>query len=118
MKMIIGEVRPSEGSIAVDGGVAICPQFDSYLASEMTIAEHLKFFSYIDGREPEQTAAICEAFIRDLMLEEPINKQMRNLSGGNARKLAIAIALMSPASVVLLDEPTSSLDPLARHAAQ
>jgi ABC-type multidrug transport system ATPase subunit len=78
----------------------------------------MKFFSYIYGRKPEETGEQCDEFLHELMLEEHIDKQMRTLSGGNARKLAIAVALMSPANVVLLDEPTSSLDPLARHAAQ
>jgi ABC-type multidrug transport system ATPase subunit len=118
MKMIAGEIPPSAGVISVEGGVAICPQFNSHLTNEMTIAEHFKFFSYIFGRSPDATAAQCQELVHELMLEDHIDKPVGNLSGGNARKLAIAIALMSPARVVLLDEPTSSLDPLARHAAQ
>jgi ABC-type multidrug transport system ATPase subunit len=43
---------------------------------------------------------------------------MRMLSGGNAWRLVLTMALLSPVRVVLLDEPIGSLDPLARHAAR
>jgi ABC-type multidrug transport system ATPase subunit len=118
MKMIIGEVPPSSGSVTVDGAVAICPQFNSHLTNEMTVEEHFKFFSLIYGLDPSAAEAARDRFVHELVLEDHIDKEIKNLSGGNARKLAIAISLLSPARVVLLDEPTSSLDPLARHAAQ
>jgi ABC-type multidrug transport system ATPase subunit len=118
MKMITGEIPPSSGTVNVDGHVAICPQFNTHLTNEMTIEEHFTFFGHIFGLTLERVSRKQDEFVRELMLEEHLGKQMKNLSGGNARKLAIAIALLSRAHVVLLDEPTSSLDPLARHAAQ
>jgi ABC-type multidrug transport system ATPase subunit len=118
MRMIIGEIPPSSGSITVDGSVAICPQFNSHLTNELTVEEHFKFFSFIYGLRPTERQEARDRFVHELVLEDHLDKQMKNLSGGNARKLAIIIALLSHARVVLLDEPTSSLDPLARHAAQ
>jgi ABC-type multidrug transport system ATPase subunit len=58
---------------------------------------------------------LSERFIRELELEQDKDKMVKDLSGGNARKLALAISLLSPSDIVLLDEPTSSLDPLVRH---
>jgi ABC-type multidrug transport system ATPase subunit len=118
MKMMTGEIPPSSGIVKVDGRVAICPQFNSHLTNEMTIEEHFTFFGHIFGLEQEKVIQEQDRFVRELMLDDHLGKQMKNLSGGNARKLAIAITLLSRARVALLDEPTSSLDPLARHAAQ
>jgi ABC-type multidrug transport system ATPase subunit len=47
-------------------------------------------------------------------LENIIDKPLRELSGGDVRKLAIAMCFLGPAKIVLLDEPTASLDPVAR----
>jgi ABC-type multidrug transport system ATPase subunit len=118
MRMIIGEIPPSSGAITVDGAVAICPQFNSHLTNELTVEEHFKFFSFIYGLRPAEGREARDRFVHELVLEDHLDKQVKNLSGGNARKLAIIVALLSHARVVLLDEPTSSLDPLARHAAQ
>jgi ABC-type multidrug transport system ATPase subunit len=118
MKLITKEIPPSSGFVEVDGKVAICPQFNTHLTNEMTIEEHFKFFSFIFGLQRNDAEHKQEQFIQELVLQEHLGKQMQTLSGGNARKLAIAITLLSRAHVVLLDEPTSSLDPLARHAAQ
>jgi ABC-type multidrug transport system ATPase subunit len=118
MKMITEEIPPSSGSISVEGRVAICPQFNSHLTNEMTVTEHFKFFTYIFGLDGEMAARECDRFVEELALGDHLDKELAELSGGNARKLAIAVAMLSPAKVVLLDEPTSSLDPLARHAAQ
>ena len=53
--------------------------------------------------------------IETLGLDEYADKVMSELSGGNQRKVSVAIAFLSNARIVLLDEPTSSLDPIARH---
>jgi ABC-type multidrug transport system ATPase subunit len=118
MKLITGEIPPSSGFVNVDGTVSICPQFNTHLTNEMTVNEHFTFFAYIFGVPPQAGARARDRFVRDLVLGEHVDKQVQTLSGGNARKLTIAIALFSNARVVLLDEPTSSLDPLARHSAQ
>jgi ABC-type multidrug transport system ATPase subunit len=111
VELVVG--APEEvGAVEVDGEVVMVPQFNSHLTEEMTAEEHFKLFGHIygiDGTEARQR------FVTELGLEEHVLKPVRTLSGGNARKLAIAVAMMSPAEVVLLDEPTASLDPVARH---
>jgi ABC-type multidrug transport system ATPase subunit len=124
LKMITAEIPVSSGTIQVDGldvgrsttgRIAICPQFNDHLAAELTIAEHFRIFSMIYDFSPAEAHEITEQIVADLMLEEHRDKPIKELSGGNARKLAVALALISPATIVLLDEPTSSLDPIVRH---
>jgi ABC-type multidrug transport system ATPase subunit len=118
MKMLVGEIPPSSGLINVDGDIAICPQFNTHLTNEMTIDEHFALFSLLHGLPHKEADDIQGRLVSELLLGDHVSKPVKKLSGGNARKLAIAMALFSPARIVLLDEPTSSLDPLARHAAQ
>jgi len=56
----------------------------------------------------------CASLIGLLDLSDHVNKMCRTLSGGNKRKLSVAIALVGSPVVVLLDEPTSGMDPKAR----
>jgi ABC-type multidrug transport system ATPase subunit len=125
IRMITGTLPCSAGTIEINGSdeldptaISICPQFNDHLTSEMTITEHFSFFGDIFGLDADEAIALRERFVTSLVLGEHVGKRVGSLSGGNARKLAIAISLMAPTNVVLLDEPTSSLDPLARHAVQ
>ena len=55
-----------------------------------------------------------EAAIQDLDLQDQRKKQSGNLSGGNKRKLQVAIALLGNPPIILLDEPSAGMDPEAR----
>jgi ABC-type multidrug transport system ATPase subunit len=120
IKMITGEIPTSAGVIEIMGQpsgscpglISSCPQFNDHLTDEMTVDEHLKLFSMIFGVDND--GEISEQLIADLDLTEHRSKPVKELSGGNARKVALAIALLAPSRVVLLDEPTSSLDPMIR----
>jgi ABC-type multidrug transport system ATPase subunit len=64
---------------------------------------------------PEDAAGATDRLISILELEDVKDKPIRELSGGDVRKLAIAMSFLGPAKIILLDEPTASLDPVARH---
>ena len=125
IKMITSLIPPSEGTILVNGEdiadglepntLAICPQFNSHLCMEMTVMEHFKLYSMIYQLDKYDFRSNTERLLDGLGMNHYKNKPAGELSGGEQRKLAIALAFLSPATIVLLDEPTSSLDPVARH---
>lgn len=118
MKMITNEIPASSGTIRINSNfnqneISICPQFNDHLTNEMTPMEHFKIFSQLYNLDASQ---FLNTIIEKLELEEHKDKIVKELSGGNARKVAVALALINPSDIVLFDEPTSSLDPMARHA--
>lgn len=125
MNMIMSNIPPSHGKIEIDGVdiaqsserqmLSICPQFNDHLTNELTPVEMIRFFGKIFNLPQERVDVFINEYIPLLELEEHKDKTVQELSGGNARKLAVLIAFMSPADIILLDEPTSSLDPVARH---
>lgn len=125
MKMILGEEPHSNGFIEIEGKnidyefdqqqIAICPQFDDHLSNDLTGIENLKFFCKIYNKTKEETKNIINMLVNQLDVEEHKDKLHNELSGGNRRKFCVAVAFLSDAPIILLDEPTSSLDPIARH---
>lgn len=93
--------------------VGYCPQFDP-LIDQMTVLETMKMFAYLRGIKPRLVKQTCLSLISLLDLTEHMSKMCYTLSGGNKRKLAVAVSLIGSPSVVLLDEPTSGMDPRTR----
>jgi ABC-type multidrug transport system ATPase subunit len=80
----------------------------------MTVSEHLWFYAKLKGVPPNKRGGMVEKSIRELNLKDHRNKQAGTLSGGNKRKLSVAIALLGNPPIVLLDEPSAGMDPEAR----
>jgi len=124
IKMITGMLPPSFGTIEVNGIdisqsidstiLSICPQFNSHLCGEMTPYEHFLMYQYIYQIDQFEAELRTTRLINLLGLGHYADKPVRELSGGEQRKLAIALSFYGPASIILLDEPTASLDPVAR----
>lgn len=76
--------------------------------------EHLWYYTKIKGVPQKLRRAMVERQLRELNLRGHRGKTAQTLSGGNKRKLSVALALLGNPSIVLLDEPSAGMDPKAR----
>ena len=88
------------------------------LFPDLTVQEHIEFFSRLKGLYAKYPKAEAQEKIQqsieDVALLEKRNTLSKNLSGGMKRKLSVAIAFSGDSKTVLLDEPTSGMDPFSR----
>ena len=124
-KCITQELSPTHGRIYINGRdmrnnfselssvFGYCPQFDA-IFEYMTVYENLEFYGKIKGIKKEYLEKVINAMIEEMSLGEFITKIAGKLSGGNKRKLAVAISFLCSPPIVLLDEPSTGMDPEAR----
>ena len=124
-KCITQEISPTNGEIFLNGkksnnnfGKIInkfgyCPQYDA-IFEYMTVYENLEFYSKLKGVKQECLQSLINAVIYEMRLEEFIKKMAGRLSGGNKRKLSVAISMLCNPPIILLDEPSTGMDPEAR----
>lgn len=127
MSMLTGMINPTSGSAIINGkdirreindvraSLGLCPQHN-ILFDELTVKEHLVFFSQLKGLDSKAVNDEVEKYVNLIGLMPKINSLSKTLSGGMKRKLCVCIALCGRSKVVLLDEPTSGMDPASRRA--
>ena len=92
----------------------ICPQQNVYFKF-LTLREHLVLFNELKRVLRKRTDGYSgQQLIDALNLKSDVDKEAINLSGGTLRRMVLAMALIGPNDVLLLDEPTAALDPKVR----
>lgn len=95
--------------------MGVCPQHD-VLFDDLTVYEHLEFFGKLKGVSRSDLHAAVMTAIEEVQLTPKIMVKSSELSGGQRRRLSLAVALIGDSKVVFLDEPTSGVDPFSRRA--
>ena len=121
LSMLTGLIPPSEGQAQifdkdlftqmnqVRTNMGVCPQHD-ILFDLLTPREHLDVFCDFKGVDPAIKTSEIAKVIDDIDIGAKADSKSQDLSGGNRRKLSVAIALVGGSKFVLLDEPTAGMD--------
>ncbi|MCL2636114.1 MAG: ATP-binding cassette domain-containing protein [Betaproteobacteria bacterium] len=126
LRLCLGLTAPDSGTIVLDGHaiplaaqtarvrVGVVPQFDN-LDPDFTCRENLLVFGRYFGLSDATIAARIPSLLEFAGLGGKAEARLATLSGGMKRRLTLARALVNDPHVVFLDEPTTGLDPQARH---
>lgn len=123
--ILTGFHKPDLGSTFIEGFdidgemeaihkmIGVCPQFDC-LWSDLTVEEHLLFYLRIRGMPRSLEQQYVQSALEKIHLAEARDKKVIELSGGMKRRVSIGIAVAGSTRLVILDEPTTGLDPINR----
>ena len=84
------------------------------LYDDIYAIDHIRFFGRIKGLSEEELEREIKEIAEKTKIQDELQKFVKNLSGGNKRKISLACALIGGSDILFLDEPTSGLDPLSR----
>ncbi|XP_074016380.1 ATP-binding cassette sub-family A member 10-like [Numenius arquata] len=124
IKMITGETTLTAGQVLMKRGdgatshlqdhapafLGYCPQ-ENPLWPDLTVQEHLRVYAAVKGVCKEDTAAAVDRIVNALQLQDCLKKKTRKLSAGTSRKLCFAVCMLGNPTVLLLDEPSTGMDP-------
>ena len=125
MKMLTGDELPTSGTASINGYDVItqtssiqkergfCPQTDPLL-DMLTGREQLTLFARLRGIPARFVGEVVWSLLDRLGLGKICDRRCGSYSGGNKRKLSLAIAMVGDPSVLFLDEPSTGMDPVSR----
>ncbi len=125
LRILLGLLKPTDGTVVYSRGdehvdferirsaVAYMPQTQS-LYPDLSIGEHLDFFKDLYGISSDLYEQKRDELLRITRLDEFIERPAGQLSGGMYKKLGLMCALLRSPQVMLLDEPTTGVDPISR----
>ncbi|XP_075742280.1 phospholipid-transporting ATPase ABCA3 [Rhipicephalus microplus] len=122
MSAITGLLKPTSGVIEFPGGdgdahnsTGFCQQFD-VLFPDLTVREHLVYFGQLRNVDSEELNKSIDKTLEAVKLTDKACSFPSQLSGGMKRRLSISIALVARPKLLILDEPTTGMDPETRRS--
>jgi lipooligosaccharide transport system ATP-binding protein len=126
MRMISCALPPTSGQLDVLGTpvtsdprgikarMGVVPQEDN-LDEDITVLDNLLIHARYHGHKPRNARSTALELLEFMELSEKKDQEIRELSGGMKRRLMIARGMLNAPEILILDEPTTGLDPQARH---
>ncbi|XP_069337758.1 ATP-binding cassette sub-family A member 9 [Eulemur rufifrons] len=118
IKMICGDTKPTAGQVILKGSgggdtlefLGYCPQ-ENALWPSLTAREHLEAYAAVKGLKKGDAMVAISRLVDVLKLQDQLKAPVETLSEGIKRKLCFALSILGNPSVVLLDEPSTGMDP-------
>lgn len=110
LRLITGIYQPNEGNININGKYAMQLEND-YLYDEKTGIENIKIFGKYFNFNIDES---LNSYSSQLGLTEHLSKRVSNYSKGMKRKLSLLIVILMERDIIIMDEPTSGVDPISR----
>ncbi|XP_036983844.2 ATP-binding cassette sub-family A member 6 isoform X1 [Artibeus jamaicensis] len=128
LNILNGSSVPTEGSVTIYNKnlsemqdleetrkiIGVCPQFNVHFDT-LTVKENLRLFAKIKGIHPQEVDQEVQRILLELDIQNIQDHLAKHLSEGQKRKLTFGIAILGDPQVLLLDEPTTGLDPTGRY---
>ncbi|MGZ5904664.1 MAG: ribosome-associated ATPase/putative transporter RbbA [Reyranella sp.] len=115
LQVLGGNISDEEHRRQMSPRIAYMPQgLGSNLYAELSVAENIDFFGRLFGQAPAERAARIDELMQSTGLAPFRDRQTRKLSGGMKQKLGLCCALIHDPELLILDEPTTGVDPLSR----
>ena len=125
LRQLTTELKPTSGAIKIFGvdavknankaklSMGVTPQ-EAGVFETLTVREHLELFGKLKGLNKSSARAETDELLKNLELETQAKKQVGELSGGQRRRILIGLAFLGKPPLLILDEPTTGLDPQSR----
>jgi ABC-2 type transport system ATP-binding protein len=125
MRLLVGALLPNEGDVTICGYDIVRKTEDArsqlgYLSQrfslyeDLTVLENIRFFAEVRGLRSDEWLPRCMEILAFVGLDQFKERRASQLSGGMKQKLGLASALVTRPRVLLLDEPTTGVDPVTR----
>ena len=95
--------------------ISVCPQYD-LLWQDLTVGENMRLVGLFKGIPKSEIDTKVDDCLERINLRSEKENYVKNLSGGMKRRISIGLALLGDSELIILDEPTTGLDPVNRKA--
>jgi len=123
LKIVTGILRPDRGKVMINGFnpedlrartfIGFCPQ-EPGLIEDLTGLENMLFYARLQGLDGRKVIGKIKELLKNMGLAMDMNKLVRKYSGGMKKKLSLATTLIHDPKMLILDEPTTGMDPGVR----